>query len=140
MLDEIGFRSLIENKGATYTFAQLLHIDAPSVPLLVHTSNIPTFDDGYFVSCTTLMLYVDDAFTLDKLSGDIYDAWEKGFLNPNTECVGVWKDSRIKTFDAWELSAVRHFTDITEAIEFAVRNEEFSMWDIKNDREIIIKG
>ena len=128
MLDRIGFNSVTENKGGTFTFARLMYLDAQSDPILIHTSNLPIFEEGYFVARETLITIPTYLWEWDYVSQRI-DALIK-FISPGTDLLGIWWDHEN---NVWELARTLHFTDEEKAREYARAYEQREIWDIENN-------
>lgn len=128
-LDEIGFNSLYESKGGTYTFAFLTHVDAKNSPIMVSTTNLPEFQYGYFVTHHAIDVYSDEDFTQDRINKNIELYLSHGLLFAALQFLGFWFDPELQS---WFVDASIWFEDKTDAYKFAKSHGETAIWDNKN--------
>lgn len=130
-LDKIGFDSMVNNKGATFTFATLKHVSAPYDDILIHATNIATFDDGYFVSVAAWASILNNEFTLEEFNSRIQAIMQ--WIDKATEFLGIWQSP---LNNVWMIDASKHYESLEDAMIIARANGQSHIYDVKNNRSV----
>lgn len=131
MLDQIGFDSLVDNEGGTFTFALMTHLSLPMDPILVNTTNVPYFTTGYFVCKETLFQIRHELFTLDTAINAVSKSLTQ--IDYGFELLGVWYDPEA---ELWEFCKTSHYQHWDDAERVGIGYDQDYVFDIKNNRSV----
>lgn len=131
MLDQIGFDSLVDNEGGTFTFALMTHLSLPIDPILVNTTNVPYFTNGYFVCKETLFQIERHAFTFENALVAVSKSLTQ--IDYGFELLGIWYNP---ITELWEFGKTSHYQHWDDAERVSIGYDQDYVFDIKNNRTV----